>query len=449
MTIQQLKTQRKAPSPSKASLKKSASSASVDTTAETESLSSNSSSTTPSSVVSNYSAPMKEQVEGRLDPNLWYIYGHGYDLTQFVPKHPGGTLALLSGQGRDCTALFESYHPWNDRHRKVLKAYGPAPPPDCPFYVELKEAVRKAFPEGVAGTKMRPSTFKMLLALQTLCMFLFFYVQTPLSCLAAGVLMALFGTRLAHEGGHHQVSQNQWINRFAQFYGFFPTGPSMCWYYQHVISHHAHTNQDHDCDVEYIHLADMFGSMIPFGRLMKTLATPTLGLGAMVEIGPKRLIVDLLLKRSVGGNKVYWHIGQLLPEAIIWCLVHWFLGPSMICYLCMWFTAGNIFVPMSQLAHAIVFPDHKKHDSWAKMQIAESVDFATDSNFWYHVAFGLTTQIEHHLFPSIGHHCYDKIRTLVAPIAKAHDVPYNDLPIDRALSVLWHRWVHGVPMKIE
>ena len=30
------------------------------------------------------------------------------------------------------------YHPWNDKHRKILRAYGAAPPPPDPFYEEIK-----------------------------------------------------------------------------------------------------------------------------------------------------------------------------------------------------------------------------------------------------------------------------------------------------------------------
>ena len=30
------------------------------------------------------------------------------------------------------------YHPWNDKHRKVLKAHGVAPPAPDPFYEEIK-----------------------------------------------------------------------------------------------------------------------------------------------------------------------------------------------------------------------------------------------------------------------------------------------------------------------
>ncbi|CAE8615041.1 unnamed protein product, partial [Polarella glacialis] len=92
----------------------------------------------------------------KMDRDMWYIHGNCYDLAQFVPKHPGGHLAILSGRGRDCTNLFESYHPWNDKHRKVLKAYGAAPPAPDPFYEELKEKVRAAFPGGGPSTRMRP-----------------------------------------------------------------------------------------------------------------------------------------------------------------------------------------------------------------------------------------------------------------------------------------------------
>ncbi len=48
---------------------------------------------------------------------LWTIYGKDYDLKEFVESHPGGKEAILLGMGRDCTALFESYHPFTNRHR--------------------------------------------------------------------------------------------------------------------------------------------------------------------------------------------------------------------------------------------------------------------------------------------------------------------------------------------
>jgi len=155
------------------------------------------------------------------DRNLWYIHGHSYDLSGFVEKHPGGRLAILSGRGRDCTALFESYHPWNDRHRKVLRAYGPAPPAPDPFYEELKAEVRAEFPGGGKTTKMPWRTLITLSSLLCVMFGLFFGVRTPLACALSGGIMATVGTRLAHEGGHYQVSCKEWVNRLALFLGYF------------------------------------------------------------------------------------------------------------------------------------------------------------------------------------------------------------------------------------
>jgi Cytochrome b5-like Heme/Steroid binding domain len=57
------------------------------------------------------------------EDQLWTIHGAQYDLRNFVARHPGGQQAILLGQGRDCTALFESYHPFTSQHRAVLQRY--------------------------------------------------------------------------------------------------------------------------------------------------------------------------------------------------------------------------------------------------------------------------------------------------------------------------------------
>jgi len=41
----------------------------------------------------------------------WTVYrGKAYDLTPFIPNHPGGEWLINLALGRDATALFESYH---------------------------------------------------------------------------------------------------------------------------------------------------------------------------------------------------------------------------------------------------------------------------------------------------------------------------------------------------
>jgi len=71
------------------------------------------------SVKASFSAPFNSHKK----EELWWIHGNGYDLNQFVARHPGGLEAILLGKGRDCTALVESYHAFSSQHSKVLEKY--------------------------------------------------------------------------------------------------------------------------------------------------------------------------------------------------------------------------------------------------------------------------------------------------------------------------------------
>ena len=52
-------------------------------------------------------------------PMVWLIHGKEYDLNDFVSRHPGGKESILLGRGRDCTAMFDSYHAFTNQHRYV------------------------------------------------------------------------------------------------------------------------------------------------------------------------------------------------------------------------------------------------------------------------------------------------------------------------------------------
>ncbi|CAE7741551.1 CYB5R4, partial [Symbiodinium microadriaticum] len=40
------------------------------------------------------------------------LNGKVYNITQYLAYHPGGEPKLMLGAGKDCTALFNKYHPW-------------------------------------------------------------------------------------------------------------------------------------------------------------------------------------------------------------------------------------------------------------------------------------------------------------------------------------------------
>ena len=64
-----------------------------------------------------------KKVEEPTNQNVWRIYGNTYDLTNYVKYHPGGVEAIMLGANRDdCTAMFQSYHPFNIGAAKAVLA---------------------------------------------------------------------------------------------------------------------------------------------------------------------------------------------------------------------------------------------------------------------------------------------------------------------------------------
>jgi len=45
--------------------------------------------------------------------DCWTAYkGKVYDVTQYLHYHPGGVQKLMLGAGKDCTAMYDKFHPW-------------------------------------------------------------------------------------------------------------------------------------------------------------------------------------------------------------------------------------------------------------------------------------------------------------------------------------------------
>lgn len=229
------------------------------------------------------------------------------------------------------------------------------------------------------------------------------------------------------------------------FVAYLPVGHSLCWYYRHVISHHPFTNTESDVDVRYIAMVDMLPSWLNWA---KVLSIPGIFTGAVAELSVIQSL-EMFIKKSVEGNPVYYSVGALVPEAICWLALHYMFGPSLLGYACMYMMAGAVFVPCSQVSHAILYPEPNLDASWARGQIMTAVNFAPRSSLWYHLAFGLTTQIDHHLFPSIAAHCYDDIHEqVVKPICAKHQVPCYELSAKEAFSALWQRLLTGKAVKM-
>ena len=49
--------------------------------------------------------------------DAWTVLsGRVYNMTPYMPYHPGGAAILMQAAGKDGTALFRRYHPWVNGH---------------------------------------------------------------------------------------------------------------------------------------------------------------------------------------------------------------------------------------------------------------------------------------------------------------------------------------------
>lgn len=65
---------------------------------------------------------LKELQQHNTQFDCWTAYnGKVYNITNYLPYHPGGVPKLMLGAGKDCTALFNRYHQWVNCHSMLSK----------------------------------------------------------------------------------------------------------------------------------------------------------------------------------------------------------------------------------------------------------------------------------------------------------------------------------------
>ena len=55
---------------------------------------------------------MSEVAQHRKKDDCWTVYkGKVYNITSYIERHPGGN-KIMAGAGKDCTKLYQKFHPW-------------------------------------------------------------------------------------------------------------------------------------------------------------------------------------------------------------------------------------------------------------------------------------------------------------------------------------------------
>jgi hypothetical protein len=189
------------------------------------------------------------------------VHGKVYDLTQFVPRHPGGDVISLAS-GIDATILFETYHV-RSVNPSIVKKYqigtlqtvgskGEANSCyswDSPFYSTLKKRVAERL--GQLG-KPRRGGFEIWV--KAACLVSLFWALLGVMCLVGdlrsafcaafflGAVSSFIGTCVQHDGNHGAFSRWSALNKAAGWTLDMIGASAFTWEMQHMLGHHPYTN---------------------------------------------------------------------------------------------------------------------------------------------------------------------------------------------------------------
>jgi len=383
------------------------------------------------------------------------IRGKVYDVTSWVPKHPGGKL-ILNGAGRESTPLFMSYHPL--RVNQLLEkyeigrvdAYSPFYDWNSEFYTVLKGRVEEYKKKNNLECDSYTMYFKTFLII-------FGWIVSYYYAMFCGVTLAApllaffhshFGISIGHDALHGGYSKKAAItNIFGRAMDFMGAS-SIVWYHQHNIGHHPHSNIDKD-DIEYDPDARSGAPIVrlsphqpwrPYHRFQHIYLWFLIALMSFkwyvndirsvrrrrymtidfFEILKSDVVIMLMYKALF---LVYLFILPMILLPVGKALLH-----SLIVVVCSSYYLVMMFA-VNHLTDMVEFPNESKiNRDWAQLQVETSTNFATDSILWTWLAGGLNFQIEHHLFPSLCHVYLPMISPIVKKTCEEFNVNYVSFP---------------------
>ncbi|KAL0480099.1 fatty acid desaturase FADB [Acrasis kona] len=414
----------------------------------------------------NQGQPTKEKpIKEELQSNVTYIDGKVYDLRKF--KHPGGDAAINLAIGRDATSMFHSYHPFNDKHVKILSKYkirDELLPSDyvsevfgkqvddasfgdifdwpttlqSPFYTELRDEARKVFK--VTGTKANFKRWTQILcALACVLFILPFYVK---GYWAAMFLFPLaywvLGVNTFHDASHFSLFKNQTLNHY--FTHIFPAfASSHTWYHQHVIGHHQYTNTEEDPDMHHgtflwrytiatkhrwyfrfqiYYLFAVWSIVVFYVAFVQDIFLTIKGRYDQIRKAPQT--------RTQFFAQLAWRLFAAYTIYVWPFMMSEFSWFKAIAFATLPYTIFSYcFSFCSQINHITEMTvDNGQDKNWYKHQIKTSHTFCPDSDFWYIFTGGLNLQVEHHLFPGVNSIHLREIQPIVQALCEKHRIQY-------------------------
>ena len=390
------------------------------------------------------------------------IDGYWYDITKFIPFHPGGDV-IKQFVGKDASAVFHAFH-----KDSVLKHRKP-----CGKMQEIKPEVDEA---GVAFTQLGKKfqndgyydvdyywySRKFLVAFLLLAISVTLVVEYSTSPIVyvGAVFLAAFWQQCGffmHDFEHNQFTHNRKIDSWmGTFFGTFCFGVSGSWWRKEHFVHHALTNSvdysqnfaDPQMKQDVIWAQNQ--KLWPYyqNRLawlcIKIQHITFLPL--CVFVGRVAIMKEAILHerspRELIATFLHWvWICHLLSYLPTYTIIAKFYAIAAIC-------EGILHIQLLISHYAKAFhevPDIATNIHWYRMQVESNIDIITPWWLdWFHG--GLNFHLVHHLYPRMPRHNYRRATALVKKVCEQHNMKYDHCgwfeAVKRTLSQLKLMSVH-------
>lgn len=415
-------------------------------------------------------------VHNSLDDCWIVVQGKVYDVTHWVPKHPGGHIIGLAA-GREASALVYSYHPYSVFD--ILSKYYIGEVSDYESYYTYESLFYKTMKDRVTEYmkqhKMtRTSNLMYLKSIFVLSFyFLFYYLSLVKGYVPLAIMFGFFhaemGFNIMHDGCHGAYSSNHVICRLAARTMELMGSSSIVWQYQHNVGHHPYANvavrTKAPSKLDPLAFDPDAVAGDPMVRINPNLSSQWhqqfqhVYIWILITLNNFKWFINDI--RSLVGKKYKDIDFGAIPKGELEILViskiifvtyafllpiylHGYAGVLM-CSLFM-MTSGFvsiIFFGVNHLTDDAEFPNESQDANqrdWAKLQVATASNFANSSLFWTTITGSLNFQIEHHLFPGINQMHLPAISPIVYQTCKEFGVPYHSFP--SFWSALYAYYIH-------
>lgn len=322
-----------------------------------------------------------------------------------------------------------------------------------PFYVDLRQRVAEHFKErGVSRTGGGPglayaiAILGGIAALHALAMsdlvggWAFFAVQ-----LGLGFLTYLVAVGIAHDASHGGLSRIPWVNRlFTRLFDFAAVS-SFVWTFDHIRSHHAHSNvasYDNALENALLFRTHPDDPHHPWHRWQHLYAWP-LYAGASLH---RWFIHDWarVLRRRSGrvevpsmslGEWVWFVFGIASRNSLF------LLGPILLTSVPAWQVIAGFIVMHMLVSALLIVAVQITHQSegtefypesvgalgldipWDLAIVRATTDFAPNSKLVTLLCGGLNLHTVHHLFPKVHHRHLIEVNRIMVECAVDHGIP--------------------------